>query len=106
MIKCLCIDDTNLPPIPDYRKVKKEETYHITHIYKMVNQRNIIGCDLYEKPMGEDCKPYEHWRLSRFAISADDIERILQLAKDCAGLNDLDIEEIKELAREGELMES
>ena len=75
--------------------IKKEETYHITHIYYHPNQ-GIQGCSLYEKPLGEDCAPYESFKLSRFAISADDLEKLIELIKNCTELNDIDIKTLIE----------
>lgn len=106
MIPCICIDDTHQPSvIPPDRRVKAEERYHITHIYKMKNMGDTLGCDIYEKPMGKDCYPYEHWRLDRFAVKPEDIERLIQLAMDCGELNDTDMNEIREM-QHGELQEA
>jgi hypothetical protein len=92
MVKCICINDKNKPAeIPSSKWVKAEEDYHITHVYYHPNQ-GIQGCSLYEKPLGEDCAPYETFRLSRFAISVDDLEKLIELIKNCTELNYLDIQ--------------
>lgn len=104
MIPCICINDKD-QKIPEHSKVKQGEHYHITHVYKMLNTGSILGCDIYEKQMGKECLPYEHWRLNIFAIKREDIENMLKLAKDCGELNDIDMTEIREM-QHGELQES
>jgi hypothetical protein len=92
MVKCICIDDKNKPAeIPSSRWIKIEESYHITHVYYHPDQ-GIQGCSLYEKPLGEDCYPYETFKLSRFGISMNDLQELIELIKNCTELNNLDIE--------------
>ena len=96
MIKCICINDSNKPiEIPSSNWIKKDENYHITHIYYHPDQ-GIQGCSLYEKPLGEDCTPYESFKLSRFAINVDDLESLIELMKNCTELNDVDIQQLIE----------
>ena len=95
MIKCICINDSNRPnEIPIEKWCKKGVGGHITHIYKMALQGNILGCSIYELPLGEDCAPYEMFRMSRFAISGNDISQFKELAKLCAELDGIDIDEL------------
>ena len=96
MIKCICIDDANKPvEISSSNWIKKEEIYHITHVYYHPNQ-GIQGCSLYEKPLGEDCYPYESFKLSRFGINIDDLEEFIEFMKLCTELNDVDIKTLIE----------
>ena len=97
-IECICIDDTNKPKeIPQNKWVVKDSKYTITHIFKHPNQNNIQGVELAEVDISK-CKPYETFRLSRFAISIDDMEKFMQLMKDCTDLNDIEIDSfVKEL---------
>lgn len=62
----------------------------------MALQGNILGCSIYELPLGEDCAPYEMFKMSRFAFSVDDINKVIELAKLCSDLDGLDIEELIE----------
>ncbi len=95
MIECICIDDSNRPSeIPIEKWCKKDVVYRITHVYKMALQGNILGCSVYELPLDESCLPYEMFRMSRFAISIDDIEKFKELAKLCSDLDGLDIDEL------------
>lgn len=97
MIECICIDDANRPhEIPLEKWCKKGVRYKITHVYKMALQGNILGCSIYELPLGEDCAPYEMFRMSRFAFSVDDVSKVIELAKLCSDLDGLDIEELIE----------
>ena len=92
MIPCICIDDSNRPKeIPADKWVKEEEEYTITHVYIHPNQGGIQGVTLYEKPLDESCKPYETFKLSRFAIHAKDLEAFIELCKSCSELDEVDV---------------
>lgn len=96
-IKCLCIDDTNRPnEIPISKWCKNYNEYTLTHIYRMALQGNILGCSIYELPLGDECAPYEMFKMSRFAFREEDIPKIVELAKLCSELDGLDIEELIE----------
>lgn len=100
MVNCICINDENRPvQIPIEKWVKKDDQYRITHVYFHPKQ-GIQGCTLYEKPLDETCKPYETFKLSRFAIHLEDLPAFIELCKMCTELNDV---EIKELIEESEL---
>lgn len=95
-IKAICIDDKNKPEIiPEERWVKKGDTYHVTHIYKQVNQGNILGCLLSEKDISAYI-PYNCFRLSRFAFNEEDIPKLIQMFKETNELNNISIDEIME----------
>lgn len=97
MVPCICIKDEGRPAeIPADKWVVKDEQYRITHVYFHPNQGGIQGCTLYEKPLDESCKPYETFKLSRFAIHHDDLEAFIELCKMCTDLNDLEIEKLIE----------
>src|SRR5579875_1615531 len=92
MIDCICIDDTNRPKeIAADKWVKEGEAYKITHVYIHVNQGGIQGVTLYEKPLDESCKPYETFKLARFAIHKEDLDAFIELCKSCAELDDVNI---------------
>ena len=97
MIDCICIDDSNRPKeIPADKWIKKDEDYKITHVYIHVNQGGIQGVTLYEKPLDESCKPYESFKLSRFAIHKDDLLAFIELCKSCAELDNVDVMQLIE----------
>jgi len=96
-IKCICIDDTKRPvEIPVTSWPKKGNEYHITHIFLMMQQGKIKGCELAEFDISE-CVPFNCYRLDRFAISKDDIGKLMQMIKECDELNRVDEAQIKEL---------
>jgi hypothetical protein len=94
MVRCICIDSKNRPhEIPKSMWIKTDELYKITHIFYHPNQ-GIQGVSIYEKPLDETCAPYESFRLSRFAILIEDLDKFIELIKSCTDLNDVQIEEL------------
>ena len=60
----------------------------------MQNQKGIKGCELAEHDIS-DCEPYNCYRLNRFAIYEEDLEKLRELMKFCDqfnSLSDLDIQ--------------
>ena len=95
-IRCFCIDDANRPKeIPASKWVKKGEKYHIVHVFKHLSQKGIQGVELAEIDIS-DCEPYNCFRLTRFAILLEDLEKLMQLMKDCTELSDIDISALLE----------
>lgn len=92
MIKMVCINDNNRPvQIPESDWIKEGSWYYITHVSIQVNQIEngsvVLGCDVYEKPLSiEKHYPFECFRLSRFGIEEKDVEKLMQLIKDCIEL--------------------
>ena len=90
-IKAICIDAKNKPTIiPDTLWVKESELYHITHIYKQVNQNGIQGCELAELDISAYI-PYNCFRLDRFAFNITDLPKLIEMIKTSTALNDIDI---------------
>ncbi len=104
-VKAICIDDTKKPKeIPSDKWVKAGELYTITHLYKQLNQNNIKGVELAEFDISM-CKPYNCYRLSRFAINVNDFEKFVQMMKDTNELNNIDIDNfVKDLIEKEELI--
>lgn len=99
-IECICVDDKGKPlEIPQEKWVKEGEKYHITHIFVMIQQGKIKGCELAEFDIS-DCLPYNCYRLSRFAIKAEDLQKLMQLISDCDELNQLSTEDLNKIVRE------
>lgn len=97
MIECVCINDSGKPAeIPISHWVKKGEKYHINYVYKMLLQGGLLGVTLNEIDLMGLATQYECFKLERFAINADDLERLLQLFKDCHEFNNLDLAEMLE----------
>lgn len=96
MVPCICIDDTNKPmPIPAKDWVKLDEAYHITLITVHPNQGFIQGCALYEKPL-INCEPFEFFKLNRFAVKMEDFQMLVDLIKESADINDVDVAKLLE----------
>lgn len=96
--KCICINDKNRPSqISPEKWIKEGEEYRILGLYVHVNQGNIQGVTLIEKPLDETCQPYQTFALSRFGFRKEDIPALLQLAKDCNDLRDMGDAEIERL---------
>jgi hypothetical protein len=106
MVEVTCINDKNRPKeIPANDWVVVGEKYHITHISIQVNQKEnggyVLGADLYEKPLSiEKHKPYECFRLVRFAINNENLQLLIELMEDCYNLPKIKIDE---LIKESEL---
>ncbi|MGB0881448.1 MAG: hypothetical protein ACPGSO_00735 [Vicingaceae bacterium] len=93
-VKCVCVNDKNKPiKIDESRWVKKDNEYSITHIYYHPNQ-GIQGVELKEVKLLEKDAPFEAYRLDRFGIYIDQLDKLKELIKLCTDLNDFDIEEL------------
>ncbi len=75
---------------PISKWIKKDNEYHITHVYYHVEQ-GISGVELAEINLN-DCYPFVSFKMDRFAISMEDLEKLLELIKDCNDLSDIDID--------------
>ncbi len=95
-VPCLCIDAKNRPQeIPLNKWISEGIQYTILHIGTTVN-RKILTCTLLEVTLDETCKPYDGYRLDRFAFKEEDIPKLLELMKSCSELNGLNINELLE----------
>ena len=103
-IECICIDDTNQPKeIPSILWVKKGEKYTITHICKHINQNNIQGVELAELDISS-CFPFSAFKLSRFVMGIEDLQKFMEMLRDCTKLNDIEIADfVKEMLEKEEL---
>lgn len=101
MIECICIDAGRKPKeVPLGQWIQQGFKYHITHVYYQPKQE-IQGCSLKEVRLGKESVPYETYRLSRFAVTKENLEKLYQMMRDCSELNDFDI---IELIKESELI--
>lgn len=98
-IRAICIDDKNRPTeIPADKWVIKDSHYHITRVFVMMQQNKISGVELSEHDISE-CVPFNCYRLSRFAINANDLEKFEALIKECDEYNQLSDIDIQEYVR-------
>jgi hypothetical protein len=97
MIRCICIDDTNRPEdLPLSRWVKKDKQYHINYIYEHLLQGGILGVCLNEIDLLELKTQYSSFKITRFGIHTEDLQKFIELCKDTAELSDINIEELVE----------
>jgi len=97
MVKVICINDKNKPDnIPDTHWIVKGEAYHVTMVYNMVKQEGILGAVLKEINLENLDLGYSCFRLDRFGINEKDVPALVELAEQCAELNDFSIEELIE----------
>jgi hypothetical protein len=95
-VRCKCIDDSKRPKeIKPSLWIKKDQEYHITHIY-WHPQQSIQGFEIAEIFLDDSCYPYVSFALKRFGILAEDLEKFKALLKDCSDLNDIDISNLIE----------
>lgn len=101
MVEVVCIDDKNKPEeIPARFWIREGEKVHITLVtFHPLQDGGIQGCELYEKPLPmEYCAPYNYWKLSRFAISPENLEALVALIQQSTALNDVDVRQLLEEA--------
>jgi len=96
-IECLCVDDKGKPSeIPAEKWVKEGQPYNITHVFVMMQQNKIQGCELAEYDIS-DCIPYNCYRLTRFAFTKEALSKLFEMIKDCSGINNLEDVDILKL---------
>ena len=97
MIKAICIDDSKQPlDIPKSHRLVQGEKYTITHVYNMANeeQEGLLGCDVREIDLVSLNLPYECWKMDRFGVPIEDLGKLMELARNCAELDNLNLEEL------------
>lgn len=83
MIPCICINDKNKPKeIPDNRWVKEGEEYNIIYATYSIPSKT-LGFYLHELELNESCEPYEFYKSNRFAVSEENLERLIDFIRDC-----------------------
>lgn len=90
-VKTICINDKNRPQeIQPQKWVKKDQEYHITHIY-WHHQQGIQGAELAEIELTDENFPYQSFALNRFAFTKENLEKLAELIKNCTELNDIEV---------------
>ena len=102
MVECICIDDSNRPKeIPINKWVKKGEKYNIIYTVRVLPQ-NEIGVILSEIELTDKELPYEYFLLRRFSFTEENLQKLIELIKDC---NDTDFS-MDELLKQTQLEET
>lgn len=95
MIPCICVDAHNRPPdFPQNKWVKQDEQYHITFVTRCLPQ-NVLAYSLYEKPLNADCMPWQYFVSTRFGLTKEAMEQVIQMYKDLKeAISDKDMKEL------------
>jgi hypothetical protein len=102
MVECICINDSNRPKeIPIKKWVTKGKPYTVIFTVTVLPQKQ-LGVHLEEIELDESCHPYEYFLASRFAFTEENLEKLIQLIKDCS---DTDFS-MDELLKQTQLEES
>jgi len=95
-IPCICIDAKNKPSeIPGSKWVVEKKEYHVTHVYKQLQQNGIKGVELAEHDISE-CVPFNCYRLDRFAFTQLNLIKLVALMNQCTELDKIDIQKLVE----------
>lgn len=84
MVKVLCINDENRPnEIPIEKWLKKDEEYHViftcTAFLDELLTKKTLAFQLNEIDLTEENAPFEFFAANRFAIRAEDVEKLKEL---------------------------
>ena len=94
--KVICVDNENRPKeIPLNIWLKKDQEYHVTHIYYHYQQKK-QGFELSEIFLDDNCFPFVSFDSSRFRVPQEEIKKLFQMLKECTNLDDIDIRELIE----------
>ena len=100
MIPCLCRDDKNKPlSIPSSKWVVEGKEYTVTYVYAMDLQNGILGVVLKEIDLESTAQQtgYMCFKMDRFLFKEEDIQKLLELMKDCHEIGKMDFNELLEI---------
>jgi hypothetical protein len=101
MVECNCINDKNKPKeIPESKWIKEGEKYNVIYTCLVLPQKELAFL-LHEIQLTDAELPYEYFLAKRFAFTQENLEKILELIKDC---NDTDFS-MEELLEQTQLQE-
>ena len=96
-VRVICLNEKGRPnEIPIDKWPIEGEQYHIKWIYKQLQQKGIQGVELAEFDISE-CVPYNCYDLRRFGIFSDDMNKLMQLFKDCTEMDSIEVGELLSL---------
>ena len=95
MVPVICIDDKNRPrEIPQKKWLQEGNEYNVIFTLTVLPQKQ-LAFHLAEIELTEAEAPYEYFLANRFAIRQEDLEKLMQLIKDCSD-TDFSLEELIE----------
>lgn len=84
MIETVCINDKNKPKeIPANKWLKEGQIYNVIYTVTVLPQKQ-LAFHLAEIELDESCKPYEYFLANRFAFTQENLEKLMELIKDCS----------------------
>jgi hypothetical protein len=98
-IECICINDSNRPKeIPQSKWVKEGEKYTVIYTVTVLPQKQ-LGFHLAEIELTDNELPYEYFLASRFGFTQDNLQKLIELIKDCSEI-DFSMDELLEQTHE------
>jgi len=84
MVECICINSKNKPSeIPESKWLKEGEKYNVIYTVVVLPQKQ-LGFLLHEIELTDNELPYEYFLGNRFAFTQENLEKLLELIKDCS----------------------
>lgn len=94
MIEVKTINCSNKPKeIHANKWLKLGEVVHVNYVTRLLPQ-DVLGFSIYEHPLDESCMPYEYFLSTRFAISKENVKRIIEMFNDIANVSDEELQQI------------
>lgn len=108
MVKCICINNKKKPSlVPMTHWINEGTKYTVKHVYNMIHPDQgepVVGVTLVEINIESLNIVYKGYKLSRFAFTKEDLEKLAELMKLCSDLNKFD--PMKLLEEQTELVEA
>lgn len=94
-VECICINDSNRPKeIPQSKWVKEGEKYTVIYTVTVLPQKQ-LGFHLAEIELTDNELPYEYFLASRFGFTQENLQKLMELIKDCSDI-DFSMDELLE----------
>lgn len=94
-VECICINDSNRPKeIPAGKWVKEGEKYTVIYTVTVLPQKQ-LGFHLAEIELTDNELPYEYFLASRFGFTQENLQKLMELIKDCSDI-DFSMDELLE----------
>lgn len=94
-VECICINDSNRPKeIPQSKWIKEGEKYTVIYTVTVLPQKQ-LGFHLAEIELTDNELPYEYFLASRFGFTQDNLQKLIELIKDCSEI-DFSMDELLE----------
>lgn len=98
-VECICINDSNRPKeIPQSKWVNEGEKYTVIYTVTVLPQKQ-LGFHLAEIELTDNELPYEYFLASRFGFTQDNLQKLIELIKDCSEI-DFSMDELLEQTHE------